>query len=69
MKAAAFLLQLILFGSFICCGLYFVLSGSIFSCGGFFGWIIVSILMTIIVTIALSPLILIVGLIGHLFGF
>jgi hypothetical protein len=40
-----------------------------FSLGGFIGWIVVSTLMTIIVTVALLPLILLVAFIGYLLGF
>jgi len=69
MKPAAAFVQLILVGSFLCCALYFILSGAMFSLGGFIGWIVVSTLMTIIVTVALLPLILLVAFIGYLLGF
>lgn len=69
MKPAAILLKLIVLGSFLCCAAYFVLSGNMWSCGGFFAWLIVSTLMAVICTIAMLPIILFVGFVGYLLGF
>ena len=69
MKPVAILLKLIIIGSFLCSALYFMSSGNMWSCGGFFAWIIVSTLMAVICTIAMLPLILFVGFVGYLLGF
>ena len=62
--AVALAIKAILVISFLASGVYFVGTGAMFSCGGFIGWIFVSAMLTILLTILLSPLILLAGLVG-----
>jgi len=55
--------------SFLMCAVYGVTGGSIWSCGGFIGCIIASVFMWLILCVALSPLILIAGIVGKALGF
>lgn len=69
MKTLKSIVQGLFVLSLVMCGIHGMASGSIWSCGGFFGWIIASVLVWVILCVALSPLILAASVIGKALGF
>lgn len=69
MKLALILIKAIVGLSFLGTGTYFVLSGHLWSCGGFFSFLVVSLLVVMTLLIASLPLIAFLTLLGWLFGF
>lgn len=65
---AAIAIKAILVISFLSTAVYFVGTGIMFSCGGFIGWILVSVLVAVILSVLLLPLILLAGLVASMFG-
>ena len=69
MKLALILVKAIVVFSFLGTGIYFALSGHLWSCGGIFGFLLVSSLVVMTLLIASLPLIAFLTLLGWLFGF
>jgi hypothetical protein len=61
-------LKSILLICFLGSGIYFMGTGAMWSLGGFVGWIAVSVMVAIIVAVALSPILLVVWVIGRILG-
>jgi hypothetical protein len=61
-------LKSILLICFLGSGIYFMGTGAMWSLGGFVGWIAVSVMVAIIVAVALSPILLVVWVIGRVLG-
>jgi hypothetical protein len=55
--------------SFIMCAIYCVTSGSVWSLGGLIGCVLASVFVWLILCVALSPIILIAGIVGKALGF
>lgn len=61
-------LKSILLICFLGSGIYFMGTGAMWSLGGFVGWIAVSVMVAVIVGVALSPILLVVWIIGRVLG-
>jgi len=61
-------LKAILLICFLGSGIYFLGTGAMWSLGGFFGWIAVSVMAAVIVAVALSPILLVVWVVGRIIG-
>jgi len=60
-------LKTILLICFLGSGIYFLGTGAMWSLGGFIGWIAVSVMAAIIVVVAMSPILLVVWVVGRIF--
>ena len=69
MIVAAGILKLLFVLSFILSGVYMITTGSIASCGGILTWVLLSLLVWMILSVAFSPIILLFALIGIVFKF
>ena len=68
MIVASIILKMTLIASFVLCGLYMAGTGALFSPLGLLGWVGLSLLVWITVSIILSPILIVIGLIGLLVG-
>ena len=68
MKALGCCLMALLVLSFVGTGVVLYDKGSLASLGGIIMWLVVSTLTFVVFAVCLSPILLIVGLIGRLFG-